>query len=67
MTQSTDPGQERTHLASRVDELESRHREAMAAQTEAGRELAAKQQASRDRERAAGEADQEAVGPDRAA
>ena len=61
VTQSTDPGQERTHLASRVDELESRHREAMAAQTEAGRELAAKQQASRDRERASREADQEAV------
>ena len=61
VTQSTDPGQERTHLASRVDELESRHREAMAAQAEAGRELAAKQQASRDRERASREADQEAV------
>ena len=61
VTQSTDPGQERTHLASRVDELESRHREAMAAQTEAGHELAAKQQASRDRERASREADQEAV------
>ena len=61
VTRSTDPGQERTHLASRVDELESRHREAMATQTEAGRELAAKQQASRDRERASREADQEAV------
>ena len=61
VTQSTDPGQERTHLASRVDELESRHREAMAAQAEASRELAAKQQASRDRERASKEADEEAV------
>ena len=61
VTQSTDPGQERTHLASRVDDLESRHREAMAAQAEASRELAAKQQASRDRERASREADQEAV------
>ena len=61
VTRSTDPGQERTNLSSRVDELESRHREAMAAQTEAGRELAAKQQASRDRERASREADQEAV------
>ena len=61
VTRSTDPAQERTHLASRVDELESRHREAMAAQAEASRELAAKQQASRDRERASREADQEAV------
>ena len=61
VTQSTDPEQERTNLVSRVDELESRNREAMAAQAEAGRELAAKQQASRDRERASREADQEAV------
>ena len=61
VTQSTDPEQERTNLASRVAELESRHREAMAAQTEAGRELAATQQAHEDRERAAREADQEAV------
>ena len=61
VTQSTDPEQERTNLASRVDELESRHREALAAQAEASRELAAKQQASRDRERASKEADEEAV------
>ena len=61
VTRSADPGQERTNLSSRVAELESRHREAMAAQTEAGRELAATQQAHEDRERAAREADQEAV------
>ena len=61
VTQSTDPEQERTNLVSRVDELESRHREAMEAQAEASRELAAKQQASRDRERASTEADEEAV------
>ena len=61
VTRSTDPGQERTNLSSRVDELETRHREAVAAQAEASRELAAKQQASRDRERASTEADEEAV------
>ncbi len=61
VTRSTDPGQERTDLSSRIDVLETGHREAMAAQAEARRELATAQQARGDRERAAGEADREAA------
>ena len=61
VTQSTDPGQERTDLSSLIDDLEAGHREAMSAEAEARRELATTQQAHGDRERAAGEADQEAA------
>ena len=61
VTQSTDPGQERTTLSSHIDDLEAGHREAMAAEAEARRELAATQQAREDRGRAAKEADQEAA------
>ena len=61
VTQSTDPGQERADLSSLIDDLEAGHREAMSAEAEARRELAATQQAHEDRERAAGEADQEAA------
>ena len=61
VTRSTDPGQERTNLSSRINGLETGHREAMAAEAEARRGLAATQQAHEDRERAAKEADQEAL------
>ena len=61
VTQSADPGQERTALSARIDDLEAAHREAMAAKADAARELAAAQQAHGDRERAAREADQEAA------
>ncbi len=61
VTQSTDPGQERTDLSSLIDDLEAGHREAMSAEAEARRELAATRQAHGDRERAAGEADREAA------
>ena len=61
VTQSTDPGQERTDLSSLIDDLESGHREAMSAEAEARRELATTQQARGDRERAAGQADREAA------
>ena len=61
VTQSADPGQERTDLTSRIDDLEAGHREAMSAEAEARRELAATQQADEDRERAARKADQEAA------
>ena len=61
VTQSADPGRERTDLSSRIDDLEAGHGEAMAAEAEARRELAAARQAHGDRERAAGEADREAA------
>ncbi|MDE0221097.1 MAG: SMC family ATPase [Spirochaetaceae bacterium] len=61
VTQSTDPGQERTDLSSRIDDLEAGHREALSAEAEARRELATTQQAREDRERAAGDADREAA------
>lgn len=61
VTQSTDPGRERTGLSSRIDDLEAGHREAMSAEAEARRELATTQQAREDRERAAGDADREAA------
>ena len=61
VTQSTDPGQERSDLSSLIDDLEAGHREAMSAEAEARRELAATRQAHGDRERAAGEADREAA------
>ena len=61
VTRSTDPGQERTDLSSLIDDLESGHREAMAAEAEARRELAATRQAHGDRERSAREADREAA------
>ena len=61
VTQSTDPGQERTDLSSRIDDLEAGHREAMSAEAEARRELATTLQAREDRERAAGEAAREAA------
>ena len=61
VTRSPDPEQERTGLASRVNELESRHRGALAAETEASGELAVKRQAHKDRERAAEEAAGEAL------
>ncbi len=61
VTQSTDPGQERTDLSSRIDNLEAGHREALSAEAEARRGLAAAQQAHGERERAAGEADREAA------
>ncbi len=61
VTRSTDPGQERTDLSSLIDDLESGHRETMAAEAEARRELAATRQAHGDRERSAREADREAA------
>lgn len=61
VTQSTDPGQERADLSSRIDDLEAGHGEATAAEAEARRELATTQQAYEDRERAAKEADREAT------
>ncbi len=61
VTQSADPGQERTDLSSLIDDLEAAHGEAMSAEAEARRGLAAAQQAHGDRERAAGEADREAT------
>ncbi len=61
VTQSTDPGQERTDLSSLIDDLEAGHREALSADAEARRELATTQQAREDRERAAGDADREAA------
>ena len=61
VTQSTDPGKERTDLSSRINDLEAGHREAMSAEAEARRELATTQQARGDRERAAKEADREAA------
>lgn len=61
VTRSTDPGQERTDLSSLIDDLEAGHREAMSAEAEARRALAATRQAHADRERAAGEADREAA------
>ena len=61
VTRSADPGQERTILSSRIDDLETGHGDAMAAEADARRELAATQQAHEDRERAATGADQEAV------
>ena len=61
VTRSGDPEKERINLSSRVDGLETRHREAIAAEAAARHELAAKQQAVKERERAAEEADREAV------
>ena len=61
VTRSTDPGQERTDLSSRIDDLEAGHREAMSAEAEARRALATTRQAHGDRERAAGETDREAA------
>ena len=45
VTRSADPGQERTILSSHIDDLETGHRDAMAAEADARRELAATQQA----------------------
>ena len=61
VTRSADPAQERTNLSSRIDDLETGHRDAMATEAEARRELAVKQQAHEDREQAAKEANRDAV------
>ena len=61
VTQSADPGQDRTDLSSRIDDLEARRGGAMSAEEEARRELATTQQTHGDRERATKEADQEAA------
>ena len=61
VTQSADPGRERTDLSARIDDLEAGHRDAMSAEADARRKLAATRQAHGDRERAAGEADREAA------
>ena len=53
VTHSADPAQERTNVSSRIDDLETGHRDAMATEAEARRELATKQQAHEDREQAA--------------
>ncbi len=61
VTRSTDPERERADLAARVDEIGSRQNDAAAGEARARSELAARQQASAERERAAEEAANDAT------